>query len=392
MSTSASETPVYAPRPLGEIGVGTREEQPQGETTPQKSRETAPVAEDINTRFFQALIPAAATIASTFGPQIGSALGGLFGGSSGAKTGGQVGSTVGGLLGSLGGGINLGGLFGRSYGVAPVEGELVVDGVPPTVDVTTPMVQQCTLDCLSKLTPDLASMLQGLYPQMPSAEGARSADAEIEAIERFWPDIAAFVTQQVATHLPAVMQKVTSSVLPLLGTRDTAQFTPVLTGTEANARWFLPIVSSVLTTVQQNLPQLLQIIGGTRATRSTAITWTDLANYGRFWDRDFIRVVNQQNLSDQNSVELVLELAPHLSWAKELQVLDDNGVAIGRLRVQDTTKSAEGSFRADQILTNGSLLFAKAKLFGVITGMYVLPTAGLNELRAKRTTIRWMSD
>lgn len=38
------------------------------------------------------------------------------------------------------------------------------------------------------------------------------------------------------------------------------------------------------------------------------------------------------------------------------------------------------------------LLFAKAKMFGVITGMYVLPTAGLNELRGKATYIRWMSD
>jgi hypothetical protein len=62
------------------------------------------------------------------------------------------------------------------------------------------------------------------------------------------------------------------------------------------------------------------------------------------------------------------------------------------LQVRDATKWAEATVQADQILTNGSLLFAKAKMFGVVTGMYVLPTAGLNELMGKTTHIRWMSD
>jgi hypothetical protein len=227
----------------------------------------------------------------------------------------------------------------------------------------------------------------------PGSGDSRSADAEIGSVERFWPDIASFLAQQVATNLPGIIKTVTSAVTPLLGTRDTAQFTPLLTGTEANARWFLPVLSSVLTAVQQTLPKLLGVLGGeTRAPRDTSITWTDLEQYGRFWDNDFIRVVGQQPIGDNESVELALELAPHLSWAKEIQVRDDNGAVVTRLTVHDSTKLAEASVPANQILTNGSLLFVKAKFLGIMTGMYVLPTTGLNQLRGKRTTFRWMSD
>jgi hypothetical protein len=389
MSTTVVEEPQYAPAPLQRGNGGTREVQQQGAVS-------APSTEEVTTRFLQFLIPAAATVASTFGPQIGSAVGGLFGGSAGAQSGSQIGSAVGGLLGNLGGGINLGGLFG-GRSLLPVElGDLVSDGggfAQPALDLTTPLVQQCTLECLGKITPELATVLQNWYPQMQSAsDGSRSAEEEIKALERFWPELSSWVTQQVASNLPDIMKTVTSSVMPLLGARETAQITPLLTGTEAHARWFLPVLNSVLTAVQQNLGNLLNVLDGSRASRDTGITWTDLAVYGRFWDSDFIRVVGQEDLSDQGSVKLVLELAPHLSWAKEIQIRDDNGAVITRLQVHDATKWAEATVPADQILTNGSLLFAKAKMFGIMTGMYVLSTAGLNELRGKTTHIRWMSD
>lgn len=385
MSSTVQERPVYAPDALDR--AGSRGADGQGAAG-------AASTEEVTTRFLNFLIPAAASVASTFGGPIGQAIGGAFGGSSGAKTGGQIGSSVGGFLGNLGGGINLGGLFGgRSldgYDAYGLNGSVVLDA---PVDLTGPMVQQCTLECMSKITPELAQMLQGMHSQLAPAGGSRSAEAEIEALERFWPDIAGFLTQQVATHLPTVMKSVTSGLMPLLGVRETAQFTPLLTGTEANARWFLPILSTVLTTVQQNLPNLLKVLdGGSRAARDTSISWTDIADYGRFWDNDFIRVVGQQDLPDQDTVKLVLELAPHLSWAKEVHVRDDNGAVITRLSVRDATKWAEATLPADQILTNGSLLFAKAKMFGVMTGMYVLPTAGMDQLKGKRTHIRWMSD
>lgn len=213
---------------------------------------SAPSTEEVTTRFLQFLIPAAATVASTFGPQIGSAVGGLFGGSAGAQSGSQIGGAVGGLLGNLGGGISLGGLFGgRSMLPVGLGGE-VSDGVfaQRPLDLTSPLVQQCTLQCLGKITPELASVLQNWYPQMQSAgDGSRAAEAEIAALERFWPELSSWVTQQVASNLPGIMKTVTSTVMPLLGTRDTAQVTPLLTGTEANARWFLPVLGSVLTTV-----------------------------------------------------------------------------------------------------------------------------------------------
>lgn len=389
MTTTAMEDVTYGPQPMR------REREGAGVATDQPAPGTD--LDDISSRFLQFLIPAAATVASTFGPQIGSAVGGLIGGSSGAQAGGQIGGTVGGILGNLGGGLNLGGIFGgRDF--ADVTSQLggASSGIVPPhlVDLTTPMVQQCTLQCLTQITPDLASMLKDLGPQLKTGDGSgRSAEAEIAAVERFWPDVASFLTQQVASHLPDIIKTVTSTVIPLLGNRDAAQYRPLLTGAEAHARWFIPVVTSVLTAVQQTLPHLLKALDGeSRAFRDTGITWTDLATYGRFWDNDFIRVVGQEDLGDPGSVALVLELAPHLSWAKELQVRDDNGAVIQVLRVQDANKWRETSVAADQILTNGSLLFAKAKMFGIMTGMYVLPTAGMEQLRGKRTHIRWMSD
>ena len=386
---TVAEESQYAPQPLQSPGERSLEGQAG-------SAGSTAQADEVSARFLQFLIPAAATVASTFGPQIGSTLGGLLGGSSGAQAGGQIGGAVGGLLGNLGGGLNLGGLFGGRAMLPNGGGTVAADAglLQAAPDLTTPLVQQCTLECIGKITPDLAAVLQNWYPQIQSADdGSRSAEVEIEALERFWPELSSWVTEQVASNLPDIIKTVTSTVMPLLGTRDAAQFTPLLTGTEANARWFLPVLSSVLTAVQQNLPDLLGVLGGARgASRDTGITWTDLAVYGRLWDNDFIRVVSQQDLPDQNSVGIVLELAPHLSWAKEIQVRDDNGALIERLHVQDATKWAEATLPADQILTNGSLLFAKAKMFGFMTGMYVLSTAGLDELRGKRTHIRWMSD
>ena len=168
MTTVSSDSPVYAPAPRSATDGGTREGQPAAAARPS--------ADEVSTRFLQLLIPAAASVASTFGPQIGTAVGGLLGGSSGATTGGQIGSTVGGLLGSLGGGLNLGGLFaGRSLLPADALEDLLSDGagkVPAAgIDFTGQLVQQCTLDCLGTLTPDLASMLQDLYPQMQPAAG-----------------------------------------------------------------------------------------------------------------------------------------------------------------------------------------------------------------------------
>ncbi len=390
MTTAATDDPVYAPSPVGQDADGTR----GGPTT----APAAPASDDVNARFLQFLIPAAATVASTFGPQIGSAIGELVGGSSGGKAGGQIGGAVGNLLGGLGGGLNLGGLFGgRSFLPPDLLAQLNqtdMDGmVSPSVDFTWPMVQQCTLECFGAITPNLVTTLKNMQPELQRGDGARAAESEIAAVERFWPQIASFLTEQVADHLPDIIKKVTSTVMPLLGTRDAAQFTPILTGTEANVRWFLPVLNTVLTTVQQNLPELLDLLSGdSRAARDTAITWQDINVYGRFWDNDFIRVVAQENLPDQNSVQIVLELAPHLSWAKEIQIRDDNGALIKRLHVQDSRKTDEAAVAADQILTNGSLLFAKAKFLGFMTGMYVLPTAGQNELKGKRTTFRWMAD
>lgn len=368
MSTAVTEehqyAPVYAPARAQGADAGSRGGQQQGAVS------AAPTAE-VTTRFLGFLVPAAITALETVG-------------AAAAEKAGEVAISA------------LSDMFrGRSMRPAGPSGYVTDGFVQPVPDLTGPLVQQCSLDCLFKIAEPLADVIKNWYDQTPSlADESRSIEASVaktEAVERFWPEISSFITQQVAEHLPDIMQTANSVIQPLLGKRDAAQ-TPQLTGTEAHARWFLPVLETVLTAVQQELPELIGVLSGSRASRDTGITWTDLKNYGRFWDNDFILVVDKEDLPDQNSVKLVLELAPHLSWTKEIQVLDNNGTEIARLRVHDAVKRDEATVRADQILNSGSLVFAKAKTQGIVSSMYILPTSGLHELSGAATHIRWMSD
>lgn len=375
----------YAPPPLR--GGGSRSRQ-----GPEAGGAVSPaVAPDgvITERFLQFLIPAAATVASTFGPQIGGAIGGLFGEK---KAGAQVGGQLGGLLGSLGGGFNLGGLFGGRALPDGLPGEAQYPPAVPEFDFTAPLVQQCAMGCFGQITPELVDVFKQMYPEMKKLGDSSRSEVEIAAVERFWPEIAGFLTGKVAEYLPGLMQTATNAVMPLIGGREAGVYRPILTGTEAHSRWFLPVLTTVLTTVQQHLPELLSLVSGDqRASRSMNITWNDVAVNGRLRE-DFVRVVRQDPIGDANAVELTLQLANHLSWAKQIEVLDDNGAVVGRLHVQDARKVATQRFDANQVLANGQLVFGKAKMFGIMTPVYALATNGVEELRGQNTTCVWMAD
>ena len=172
------------------------------------------------------------------------------------------------------------------------------------------------------------------------------------------------------------------------------EFTPLLVDAEMTQRFVLPSIQSIMTGVQQVLPQLFTLLTESRSMpRDTGITWQDLQSTKRLWDNDNIAVQDLTPIDNPDEIEIVLELAPHKTWWKGVQLQDDNGGFITEIGVQDRNKVASVRIRADQLLDPGGyLVFMKAKLFGVHTGMYRLGTGGLEQLRGKRVHFFWYAD
>jgi hypothetical protein len=119
------------------------------------------------------------------------------------------------------------------------------------------------------------------------------------------------------------------------------------------------------------------------------ITWRDLEVSKRLHDGDVVSV-RFDDIAD-GAVELALELAPHKTWWKGVQLLDSTNGQVGFVEVQDGTKSAGPiSAAAVDIETGGHIVLWKAKTFGVHTPMYEL--AGIERIRGKRVTFHWSVD
>ena len=109
----------------------------------------------------------------------------------------------------------------------------------------------------------------------------------------------------------------------------------------------------------------------------------------RLRDGDNIRVT----LSDTDAgwTEFVLTLAPWKDWWKGLQVLDGTGAQIDFAQVEKSTKESGVVRVASRYLNpGGSLVFWKAKAFGVHTPMY--RCADIQDLDGKRATFEWYAD
>jgi len=119
------------------------------------------------------------------------------------------------------------------------------------------------------------------------------------------------------------------------------------------------------------------------------LDWGDLERSQRLPDRDVVSV--RYDDIDPNTTEIALELAPPLDWWKGIQTLNGtNGeIAFTQCEGRDATAGPDGTPSGD-LITGGHLIMWKAKTFGVHTPMYAL--AGLEQIRGKRVTFRWIAD
>jgi hypothetical protein len=253
-----------------------------------------------------------------------------------------------------------------------------------TMQVVTTITQQCAPAILAAMQQTVADR---------SARG-ETGDIDDETMERGWGFLASIIADEVIKHAPDAIKAATKALGSVVGSRDVDEFTPLVVDTEMTQRFVLPSLQALVTGVQQVLPQLFTLVSGSRATpRDTGISWQDLQSTKRLWDNDNIAAQDLQPLDNPDEIEIVLELAPHKTWWKGIQLQDDNGAFIAEIGVQDRTKTASVRVRADQLLSPGGyLVFMKAKMFGVHTGMYRLATGGLEQLRGHRAHFFWYAD
>ncbi|MCU0894995.1 MAG: hypothetical protein MUD06_11870 [Rhodospirillales bacterium] len=250
-------------------------------------------------------------------------------------------------------------------------------------------------EALSVVVPLVTQVLPTVLEQIrgSSAGESTAAEGDERGIDQLLPSILANVVPQVVTALPSVLQTLFGTSGRFASPEEPGeQPRAVIIDTEVSSRFLGAILPALATGLASSLPQLISVITGTRSrgSRDMSVSWTDFQGSGRFWDNDVI-IARQTPLSDPNALEIGLEIAPHLTWWKGIEVLDDNGQVITSIQVEGARKAASISLDPSLIDRVGSLLFLKAKAFGAHTGMYRLPTAGL-PLRGQFTSFSWIAN
>ena len=121
------------------------------------------------------------------------------------------------------------------------------------------------------------------------------------------------------------------------------------------------------------------------------IDWNDVVVSRRLNDGDVI-TASFSSPSAANQTEYLLELAPHISWWKGLQVIDNNDQDMGLVEIEGGggTSSQVLSLRTSDIQVGAKLVLLEGQMFGIHTPMYIL--ADLEQHQDELVTFRWSAD
>lgn len=277
---------------------------------------------------------------------------------------------------------NIGGLVAGRSAVLPIDGDAEA-------------TDRFLFEALSVVVPLVTEILPSVIEQIRGANSGEPTAAENgeRDFDELLPSIMTTFVPEVVTALPGVLQALFGTGGRFASPEEPdGQPRAVIIDTEVSSRFLGAVLPALATGLISTLPQLINVITGTggRGSRDVPVSWTDFQGSGRLWDNDVI-IARQTALSDPNALEIGLEIAPHLTWWKGIEVLDDNGAVIASIQVEGSRKAASVSVDPALIERVGSLLFLKAKAFGFHTGMYRLPTAGL-PLRGQLTSFSWIAN
>ena len=245
------------------------------------------------------------------------------------------------------------------------------------------------MDLISVAVPAVQALMPPLVEQLLSF-GPPKPEIDQNEEDRFLQ----FAPQLVGTLAPIVVQLLPGLLQNMSGGRGEQ---PVrITDRELNQRFFGPITQAVLPAVVSELPELLAIVHGdlrspVRYERMPGhglfqlirISRNDLLNGHRMRDGDVIYLT--ETPAPAGTTEIRVSTAPHGLWWKGVQVTDDSDRQICFV---ETGGADYAGFDSRSVQAGGCVVLWKAKMFGVHTPMYVIPTGDLSP-DAKCFTFHW---
>lgn len=303
-------------------------------------------------------------------PIAGGAIGGFFGGPAGAAIGGKAGGFASGFF--RGVPENDEDAQARSLQLLEqfqTDAAQLKEVVDQVLDQTLPVL-------IDEVARDVAN------------RGSRGdgGPADDEVIERFWGSAFSKLAGAIADELPWAITKVTQ-YLGQGGSRGADTIDPLMVDPEVAQRFWGPAFSTVICSLQTLLPTAFeQISGQARSAQSSdgTITWQDLEGTARLRGGDNIAVTGQAPIDDSSLVELSLELPPHKSWWKSLQVRGADNALLASVEVEGSNKSGSVRVPAESLRAPGArLVFVKAD------GVYKLPAVELPDLAGQRVNFYW---
>ncbi|MBF8186646.1 hypothetical protein ITP53_13010 [Nonomuraea sp. K274] len=248
------------------------------------------------------------------------------------------------------------------------------------------------MDVAATLMPVVQAMIPPLVEQLLSF-GPPKAETDQNEDDRFLQ----FVPQLVGTVTPIITQVLPGLLQTMHGAR--AEHPVRITDRELNQRYFGPILQAALPAIVSALPELLAIVHGDQrspvryerlpgrgAFQLIRISRNDLVNAHRLRDGDVVYLT--ETPAPPGTTEVRVSTAPHGLWWKGIEVTDDGDRQICFVESGGETHA---SFDSRSVRTGGNIVLWKAKMFGVHTPMYVLPTGDLSA-DAKCFTFHWAAD
>lgn len=313
----------------------------------------------------------------------GGAVGGFFGGPAGAAIGHQAGGFLGGKA---------------------VDLFRDADGVPVALDYATAraveQVREEQVQMRAIINGAIARAIPIVVDAMYTESQARQArgddgPADDEVLERFWgADLFPKLTESIMTNCIApAIQEVTQHLGQFAGSREMNSIDPILVDPEVAHKYTVPVIGAIVGAVQSCVPDLyayIQTGSAPAVPRDATISWDDLLSGSRLFDNDRIAVLELTPAADPSTTEFTLELPPHKSAWKGVQLIDETGAAVLELTADGVDRSESGTVASTALLSPGCTLgLLKADATGLRRLAYRLPTQDLAQLTGQRVHLYW---
>lgn len=295
-------------------------------------------------------------------PAAGGALGGWLGGPVGGALGAKAGSFVGGQI----------------REVDTESGYLRAVQLAQQIETDQAQLEEIVAHVLNESVPVL---VDALATEIQERQGRGiSGPADDEVMERFWGNVIGKVVSVAANELPWAIKKATQYLDTFDRDADSGTINPIMVDPETSRRFWGPAIAAVVTSVQSALPEIFAALdaGSKRGDPSPdgAIPLDDFLSSQRLPGGDCIALLEPTAIEDSNSFELVLEIPPHKSWWKGLEVRAGDDSLVSSIEVGGDNRTATIRLSSQQLAAAGNVVLSKADGAYKISGSELVQFAG----------------